>query len=262
MLYISTKEVESILKEDERIKEVTVDIARPGESIRIIPVKDVIEPRAKVDGKAFPGIAVEIEEIGEGITYALKNCAVVTTGPIVGFQEGIIDMKGPLAKYTPFSHLNNLVVHIEKKESVSPHEHEEAVRIGGIKIAHYLAKRAISSSYDEVEMYIWNSINEKLNEYPDLPKIVYVYQCIAQGLLHDTYFYGKDLKKMTPTLITPLEVIDGALISGNCVSPPGSKTTTYHHQNNAIIRECFKRNGKEINFFRYSINTANGNNGR
>ncbi len=98
-------------------------------------------------------------------------------------------------------------------------------------------------------MYIWNSINEKLNEYPDLPKIVYVYQCIAQGLLHDTYFYGKDLKKMTPTLITPLEVIDGALISGNCVSPPGSKTTTYHHQNNAIIRECFKRNGKEINFF-------------
>lgn len=72
VLYISTKEVESILKEDERIKEVTVDIARPGESIRIIPVKDVIEPRAKVDGKAFPGIAVEIEEIGEGITYALK----------------------------------------------------------------------------------------------------------------------------------------------------------------------------------------------
>ena len=47
--------------------------------------------------------------------------------------------------------------------------------------------------------------------------------------------------------INPLEVFDGALVSGNCVSA-GSKTTTYHHQNNAIIKECFKRHGKEINF--------------
>uniref|UniRef100_UPI0033280284 glycine/sarcosine/betaine reductase component B subunit n=1 Tax=Proteiniborus sp. TaxID=2079015 RepID=UPI0033280284 len=167
--------------------------------------------------------------------------------PIVGFQEGIIDMKGPLTKYTPFSHLNNLVIHIEKNEGVDPHKHEEAVRIGGIKIAHYLAEKAINNTYDEIEKYTWNSIPEKLNEYPNLPKVVYVYQCMAQGLLHDTYFYGKDLKKMIPTLITPLEIIDGILISGNCVSP-GSKTTTYHHQNNAIIKECFKRDGKEINF--------------
>lgn len=247
VLYVNTRELEGILKEDERIKKVKFDIARPGESIRIIPVKDVIEPRAKLNGKAFPGIVGKIEEVGEGITYALKNCAVVTTGPIVGFQEGIIDMKGPLTKYTPFSHLNNLVIHIEKNEGVDPHKHEEAVRIGGIKIAHYLAEKAINNTYDEIEKYTWNSIPEKLNEYPNLPKVVYVYQCMAQGLLHDTYFYGKDLKKMIPTLITPLEIIDGILISGNCVSP-GSKTTTYHHQNNAIIKECFKRDGKEINF--------------
>lgn len=247
VLYVNKDEIITLLKEDERIKDVKVDIARPGESIRIIPVKDVIEPRAKLEGDAFPGVDGKIEEVGRGVTYALKGCAVVTTGPIVGFQEGIIDMKGPLTKYTPFSRLNNIVIHIEKKEGVDPHEHEEAVRIGGIKAAQYLAKQAINEDFDLVEKYQWESIPKKVNMYPDLPKVIYVYQCMSQGLLHDTYFYGKDSKKMVPTLISPLEVIDGALISGNCVSP-GSKTTTYHHQNNAVLKECFKRDGVEINF--------------
>ena len=35
-----------------------------------------------------------MEEGGNGITYALSGCAVTTTGPIVGFQEGVIDMMG------------------------------------------------------------------------------------------------------------------------------------------------------------------------
>jgi len=82
---------------------------------------------------------------------------------------------------------------------------------------------------------------------PTLPKVGYVYQIMSQGLLHDTYFYGKDSKKMLPTMLSPLAVFDGALVSGNCVSP-GSKTTTYHHQNNAVLRELFKRDLQELNF--------------
>lgn len=246
-LYINKEEIAKVILEDERLSKVTMNIAKPGDSIRIIPVKDVIEPRAKVDGEIFPGIDGKLEEVGSGITYALKDCAVVTTGPIVGFQEGIIDMKGPLAEYTPFSKLNNLVLNIKKKENVSPHEHEEAVRIAGIKVAQYIAKQCLECEVDESETVIWDDFTVKAKEYPELPKVVYVYQCISQGLLHDTYFYGRDSKEMIPTLINPLEIIDGALISGSCVSA-GSKTTTYHHQNNAVIRECFKRHGKEINF--------------
>lgn len=247
VLSIAPEEIRELLLSDERILEVDMDIARPGESIRIIPVKDVIEPRAKLNGDAFPGVDGEIEDIGRGITYALKDCAVITTGPIVGFQEGIIDMKGPLTEYTPFSKLNNLVLNIKKKPGVTPHEHEEAVRIAGVKVAHYIAKKVVGSDFDEEEILTWDNLGVKTSEYPDLPKVAYVYQCVGQGLLHDTYFYGKDVKTIVPTLVNPLEIFDGALVSGNCVSA-GSKTTTYHHQNNAIIKECFKRHGKEINF--------------
>lgn len=253
ILYINKDEITNLILEDERLSTVTMDIAKPGDSIRIIPVKDVIEPRAKLSGEAFPGIDGTLNEVGRGITYALKNCAVITTGPIVGFQEGIIDMSGPLAKYTPFSKLNNLVLNIKKKENITPYDHEEAIRVAGIKVAHFIAKKCLEYDFDESEHLSWEDYSVKSNEYPELPKVVYVYQCIAQGLLHDTYFYGKDAKDMIPTLISPLEIVDGALVSGNCVSA-GSKTTTYHHQNNAIIRECFKRHGKEINFMGVILN--------
>ena len=247
-LYVAPAEIRELLKSDDRIKDVWVELARPGESVRIIPVKDVIEPRAKSEGgEAFPGVDGEISDVGQGVTVRLKGAAVVTVGPIVGFQEGIIDMKGPLVDYTPFAHTNNIVVGIEQADGVSPYEHEEAVRVGGVRAAHFIAKKALECKPDDVICYDWPNIWEKAAKHKDLPKVVYIYQCMSQGLLHDTYFYGKDSKKMLPTLVSPLSVFDGALVSGNCVSA-GSKTTTYHHQNNAVINELMKRDGKELNF--------------
>ncbi len=112
VLYVSEEAVKEIVLEDEKIKSVKFDIARPGESVRITPVKDVIEPRVKVEGRGgvFPGVIAKVDTVGSGKTYALKGMAVVTAGKIVGFQEGIIDMTGPGADYTPFSKTLNLVM--------------------------------------------------------------------------------------------------------------------------------------------------------
>lgn len=254
-LYVNPDEIKELVLEDSRIKSVDVDAARPGESTRIVPVKDVIEPRAKLNGgDSFPGwFSEDMKEAGEGITYCLKDCAVTTTGPIVGFQEGVIDMSGPGALYTAYSKINHLVIIIEKQDYVDQHDHEVAVRLAGIKIAEFLGKLAFDCNEYECERFRWDSIGVKYSEYPELPKVVYIYNCMAQGLLHDTYFYGRDAKVIVPTIITPLEVMDGAIISGNCVSP-GSKTTTYMHQNNAVIKELFGKHGKEINFMGIVLN--------
>ena len=75
-----------------------------------------------------------------------------------------------------------------KKENVSQHEHEEALRIAGIKAAHFIGKAAREYEDYEEEVFQWKSLAEKLEEYPDLPKVAYVYQWVGQGLLHDTYF--------------------------------------------------------------------------
>lgn len=253
VLTINAQNIVDLIMEDKRIKSVEIDIARPGESVRILPVKDVIEPRAKVGGNVFPGVHSDVTEAGQGVTYALKGCAVVTTGPIVGFQEGLIDMSGPGAQYSIFSKLNNIVIQIFKEESIEPHEHEQVVREAGIKAARYIGQLGLEYEDYVTEEIRWKPIGEKYGEYPELPKVVYVYNCMAQGLLHDTYYYGRDAKMLVPTLITPAEVADGAIVSGNCVSP-GSKTTTYHHQNNAVIEQCLVRHGKEINFMGIILN--------
>lgn len=254
ILYINKSSLISLVKEDKRVKDVEFDIAKPGESVRILPVKDVIEPRAKVDDEIFPGTFKEyMREGGSGVTYALKGCAVVTTGPIVGFQEGLIDMSGPGAEYSIFSKLINITMSITKEDFVDQHEQEETIRLAGLKVAAYIGNIGIGYEEYRSESLEWKSIGEKYAEFKELPKVVYVYNCMSQGLLHDTYFYGRDSKIIVPTLVTPLEVIDGAIVSGNCVSP-GSKTTTYHHQNNAVIKECLEKHGKEMNFMGVILN--------
>ncbi|MBZ2174194.1 glycine/sarcosine/betaine reductase component B subunit [Schnuerera sp. xch1] len=258
VLYVNKKELIDLIKEDEHLKEVDVDIAKPGESVRITPVKDVIEPRVKVDGQGgvFPGVLSKVDVVGSGKTNVLKGCAVVTTGKIVGFQEGIIDMTGPGAEYTPFSKLNNLVLRCEPVDDLKQHNHEKAVRFAGLKAAAYLAEVAKELNPDNVEVYETLPLLESVQKYPELPKVAYVQMLQSQGLLHDTYVYGVDAKQIVPTILYPTEIMDGAIISGNCVSAC-DKNTTYHHLNNPVVKDLYAKHGKEINFLGVIITNEN-----
>ncbi|WP_032122227.1 glycine/sarcosine/betaine reductase component B subunit [Clostridium amazonitimonense] len=258
VLYVNKEELLKEVSGDERIHSIDFDIARPGEEVRIIPVKDVIEPRVKVEGKGgiFPGFISKVDTVGSGKTHVLKGAAVVTTGKIVGFQEGIIDMTGEGARYTPFSKTNNLVIIVEPKEGVPQHDHEEAVRMIGFKAATYLGKAGKDVEPDEVKTFETLPLLEQVKQYPDLPKVIYVYMLQTQGLLHDTYVYGVDAKKIIPTFIYPTEVFDGAIVSGNCVSAC-DKNPSYVHLNHPIIEDLYERHGKDYNFLGCIITNEN-----
>ena len=258
VLYVNKDELRKAIWDDEAIVSVEFDIAKPGESVRITPVKDVIEPRVKVEGRGgiFPGVLSKVDTVGEGKTIALKGMAVVTTGKIVGFQEGIVDMTGPGAEYTPFSKLNNLVIIAEPAEGIKQHEHEKAVRFIGFKAAKYLGELARNLQPEETKVYETKPLLEQIAQYPDLPKVGYVYMLQTQGLLHDTYVYGVDAKQIVPTILYPTEIMDGAIVSGNCVSAC-DKNPTYVHLNNGVIEELYEKHGKEINFLGVIITNEN-----
>jgi sarcosine reductase len=249
ILYINKLELAEYLKEDSNIENVDVDIARPGESVRIVPIKDIVQPRYKVEGQGqvFPGIMGEVETVGEGITNVLEDCAVVTCGKIVNFQEGIIDMSGPGSEYNSFSKMNLVVPLITPIPGLDKHKHEETVRLAGLKTAIYLAKTSVRLKSDETEVFQFDSFGEAFRKYPDLPRIAYVYMIQSQGLMHDNYIYGLNAKGILPTLISPTEVLDGAIVSGNCAAPC-HKNATIHHQNNPIIYELLRRHGKDLCF--------------
>lgn len=257
-LYVNKEELLEIIGDDGRITDISLDIVHPGDSVRIMPVKDVIEPRVKVEGpgKVFPGFIGDETMVGSGRTNVLKGAAVVTTGDIVGFQEGIIDMSGPGAEYTPFSKFHNLVVDCDVEEEIKQHEHEEILRMVGLKTATYLGKAAKDIEADEVDVFEHKPYLEAAAEYPDLPKVGYVLMMQSQGLLHDTYVYGVDAKEIIPTLISPTELMDGAIISGNCVSAC-DKNATYIHLNNPVIEELYKHHGEKYNFMGVIITNEN-----
>lgn len=258
VLYVNKQELISELSNDEHIKSIDMEIVRPGESVRIAPVKDVIEPRVKVEGNGgiFPGFLSKVDTVGEGKTNVLKGAAVVTTGKVVGFQEGIIDMTGPGADYTPFSKTCNVVIIAEPVDGLKQHDHEAALRMVGLKAGKYLGEAGRNVTPDEVKVYETKPIFESVKEYPNLPKVAYVYMLQTQGLLHDTYVYGVDAKKIIPTLIYPTEVMDGAILSGNCVSAC-DKNPTYVHMNNPVIHDLYELHGKEYNFVGVIITNEN-----
>lgn len=257
-LYVNKEELKALILEDQNFKSVELELAKPGESIRITPVKDVIEPRVKVEGPGgiFPGMVSKVDTVGSGKTHVLKGAAVVTTGKIVGFQEGIIDMTGPGADYTPFSKLNNLVMVCEPIDGLKQPEHEKALRFAGYKAAVYLGNLAKTLTPDETETFETLSVTEGLKAYPELPRVAYVLMLQSQGLMHDTYVYGVDAKQSLTTMIYPTEVMDGAIVSGNCVSAC-DKNTTYHHLNNPVIHDLFAQHGKTLNFVGVIITNEN-----
>jgi len=258
VLYVNAGELEALVLKDEHITAVSFDIAKPGESVRITPVKDVIEPRAKVEGPGdiFPGIISKVKTVGTGLTHVLRGAAVVTVGKIVGFQEGMIDMTGPGADYTPFSETYNLVLNMTPRDGLTAHEYETAARKAGLKVAYALGKLGANVKPDETKLYEFPSIMESAKMFPELPRVGYVQMLQSQGLLHDTYVYGIDMKQSLTTMISPTETMDGAIVSGNCVSAC-DKNTTYHHQNNAVIEDLFVEHGKTLNFVAMIITNEN-----
>jgi sarcosine reductase len=259
-LLIHIDELTGLLRSDPNISDVKLAIARPGESVRIIPVKDVIEPRLSLirDYPVFPGVLsawdADANGVPSGGIVSLSGMVVTTVGSIVGFQEGLIDMSGPGARYTLFSRKHHLVLDITVKEGTERHDHEKTVRMAGFKASDYIARSVLNNPLPAGSRetltnpgYPDSPVSPKRAGRNGLPRIAYLYMLQTQGLLHDTYYCGVDVKTMLPRRIVPTEVLFGAIVSGNCVSAC-DKNTTYHQQNNPIILELLRRQGKDWDF--------------
>ena len=248
VLTVDVEGLKAAVMTDDKVKDVKVDLAKPGERTRIVPVKDVIEPRFRVGRtNGFPGVTTKYEQAGDGVVNILKGAAIVTIGDMVGFQEGVIDMWGEGALWPPFSKTFNIVVDITPIDGLDPHQHEVVVRLAGLRASTFVGLAAENAAIDETKVYEIGTMAEEEAKYPDLPKVLYVQMNIAQGLLHDTFFYGVDLKEIIPTWFHPFEELDNAVISGNCVAAC-DKITTYQHQNNALTYDLYEQHGKTINF--------------
>lgn len=226
----------TLMEADDRIAGIGIHLVLPGESTRIVCVKDVVEPRFRKMAGASSGV---------GELAVLDGVAVVTSGRIVGFQEGIIDMSGPGAAHSPFSHMALVVLTVDPVAGLEPHRHEETVRHAGLRAASFLAEQAAVGLPDRVEVIDHKPLPAGTN---GLPSIACVCMVLSQGLLHDTFVGGRNARDSElPRIVSPEFVADNGIVSGNCVSAC-DKNTTWHHQNNPVIAELLRGHGTEWNF--------------
>jgi glycine reductase len=250
-LTIRAQDLVDLVGADPAFTKVEIELVKPGESVRIAQITDVIEPRAKVDGTAgvFPGLVGPVEPAGRGRTDRLRGVAVVTSGevPWQGAKglfvahDNILDTSGPGADRQPYRELHLVVLRFTFADGVDHESLERAVLLAGEKAARLLAQAARDREPDEV------AVRELARPDRPLPRVVYAYQVQSQGVFMRSRLNGKILDELMPTLVHPNELADGALTSGG-LGGHASKMTTWMHQNNPIVEGMYARHGTDWDF--------------
>lgn len=254
ILQINKEEALRVVYEDENITDADLIIAKPGDKVRIVPVKEAIEPRYRVEGgPVFPGVTGELMQTGNGTTYALKNSSVLVVGKKWGgFQDGLIDMSGEGAKYTLFSELLNICLVADTNEDFEKNEQQKknkALRWAGMRLSEYLGKTVSNLEPEEIEVYELNPLTKRTEKENMLPNVAFVMQPQSQmeEMGYNDLVYGWDANHMLPTFMHPNEILDGAVISGSFM-PCSSKWSTYDFQNYPMIKRLYEEHGNTINF--------------
>ncbi len=236
------------------VESVDFEIVKPGENARIIHLLDTLQPMVKVSGQGmqYSGFFGSPQTVGDGVTNLLSGFAVMesvalpwdessASSGLLYPRDAIMDMKGPIAGFTPFSETINLVILYKLVEGKSSIEYDNDIRLIGIKLSTYLASLTKDLAPDRSELFSIGEVN------PELPNVVLVWQCQNQGPYANTYLYGLPIDNLVPTLLHPNEMLDGCVVSGNYVWP-AFKVPTYLHVNHPIVLELYRNHGKTLNF--------------
>lgn len=263
VLTIQKEEALEFIKQDDRITEAELYIVKPGDKVRLCPVKEAIEPRVRPDGRsAFPGYTGDLAPAGSGVTHALKNCSVLVAGRHWGgFQDGLIDMSGEGQKYTLFGQFNNLVLVADTNEEFEKREQQkknDALRRAGHRLAEYVAGCVKELVPEETEVFELGGMIKRDAETEKLPSVVYVMQPQSQmeEMGYNDLVYGWDMNHVVPTVMHPNEILDGAMVSGSFM-PVSSKWSTYDFQNCPNIKALYREHGKTINFLGVIMSNLN-----
>ncbi|MFQ5852045.1 MAG: glycine/sarcosine/betaine reductase component B subunit [Candidatus Binatia bacterium] len=227
------------------LAEVEIHVVHPGDRTRILHVVDIVEPRWKPSeiGSPFPGSLGTLSQSGTGRTHVLENIAVVTSATFPGSEEAIIDMCGLGSELSRFGRMWNLVLVPKPRDGVGPGEFGLAVMRSGLRAACFLAEATKDLEPSQTERFRLE-VTELLA--PGLPRVGYFYYVYSHGIGRQKLFYGRSTKDLLPTVIHPNEPFDGAIVNDGYTKP--TKNATHDIQNHALIRELYRRHGRELFF--------------
>ncbi len=251
-LEINSEELVKQIMSDPRIAHAKIELAKPGESTRIWPVRDVIEPRIKVKGPGtvYPGVCDRaIITVGQGVTHRLAGVAVIEVSEVLqheaggDFTEVYIDMSGPWAKIIPYASLLNVCVVVEPDPVLHVDIKNRAVHQACLTVSDALASTVKDLVPPQSEVFELKPVSSSL------PNVVYI-PCIhspqaMSGSLSTFCVSIYGITQLTPPwVLHPNELLDGA-ISGPYRTP---FATSWALVNNPVLLEMYRRHGTDFNF--------------
>lgn len=246
ILEINRVELLELIRRDRRIVGASLEIVRPGDSVRVTTVHDVLEPRVKVEGpgQTYPGVCDRsVELVGRGRTHRLSGMAVVEITKVPRYQGAraaggsFIDLSGPGRQATPYGSLVNLCAVLEPDPELTVEEQNWASHAAALAVQDRLAATTIGQEPPEHEIFELGPVD------PALPKIAYILgmnspQHYAGSLTaYGAAIYGLT-RQTTPWYLHPNEFVDGAVSIG----------PSWVQVNNPIVLGLARRHGLDVNF--------------
>jgi len=252
LLEINTEELLKPVLSDPRIAQARIELARPGESVRIWPVRDVIEPRIKVKGPGavYPGMCDRpVTTVGRGITHRLAGVGVVEVSEVQQHEAGgdytvlCVDMSGPWAEIIPYASMLNVCVVVEPDPALHVDIKNRAVHQACLTVSDALAAAVKDIDPPHREEFELKPVSSSL------PRVVYI-PCIhspqaMSGSLSTFCISIYGISQLTsPWVLHPNELLDGA-ISGPYRT---AFATSWTMVNNPVLIEMYRRHGTDFNF--------------
>lgn len=243
-----------LLQQDKRVENVSLDVAAPGERVRITGIRDMVEPRLKVSGtgQVFPGVISPISDVGDGRTHRLSGMTVVVAAEYEGTiragttiqRSAILDMSGPGAEVTRFSAYHHLVISFRIVEGLGELEAHHAFQQAECKVAQRLAQITEGIAPAVVQTYDSPANN------PSLPTVLLIQGCITdpQHVHSGVGYYGLPVRESLATFVHPNELFDGAVTVDTTRSGRGYYPSTWDWQNHPLVLGLYGEHGRTLNF--------------
>ncbi len=251
-LEVDERELRGLVLQDRRIEDASLQVAIPGEKVRITGIRDVVEPRVKVKGpgQVFPGTLGPVEPVGGGRTHRLSGMAVITAAEYEGTiragsavqRSAILDMWGPGGETSRFSDLVNLVLILRLAKELSELEAHSAIQKAEYSVARRLAETTIGLKPKRVASYEPGVRKSKL------PRVIFIQGCLTDS--HHPHsgvsYYGLSIRDSLATIVHPNELLDGA-VTGDTTRAMAPFPTTWNWQNHPIVLALYEEHGRKLN---------------
>jgi hypothetical protein len=253
-LLVDLSAVEALADGSPGVRRVQADIVLAGQPVRLVNVLDAVDPVVKKSAPetTFPGVLGELAGAGAGVNHRLEGVAVLSLADLRATHDvgalacspdgdGVIDMAGPGAYLSPWSATANLALTFECDPNVSLADADRSIRAITLRVARDLAATTMEARPATVESFARSPADDAL------PAVCVILQVAAEGTLADTFFYGRSLAGIMPTLVDAREVLDGALTSGQ-YDWAASRNPTAFYQRSVLLRQLLERHGRDLRF--------------